>query len=165
MRTLIAFPLMAILVILQSSVVSQVSLLSGYADIVLVFLAALALQEGVVAWHWAALAGLMVGYVSGVPWPAVLGGYLLVAGLAWLLQRRIWEAPLLATFVVIFIGTLLMHLAIYVVLRLTGNPLGFGEAFGQITLPSLLLNLLLAVPVYPLARDLAAWVYPVREIV
>jgi len=35
---------------------------------------------------------------------------------------------------------------------------------GLITLPSLLLNLLLAVPLYVVMRDLAHWVYPEREV-
>jgi hypothetical protein len=34
---------------------------------------------------------------------------------------------------------------------------------GLITLPSLLLNLLLSIPMYALMRDLAGWVFPVQE--
>lgn len=47
MRNLIAFPLLALAIILQSSVVSQIKLISGYADLMLIILAAWALQERV----------------------------------------------------------------------------------------------------------------------
>ena len=54
MRNLIAFPLIALAVILQSAVVSRMTLLSGYADLMLILLSAWALQAQVrSAWHWA----------------------------------------------------------------------------------------------------------------
>ena len=56
MRNVIAFPLLGLAVLIQSSIVSQVALLSGYADIILILLAAWALQERVTsAWQWAFL--------------------------------------------------------------------------------------------------------------
>jgi len=60
MRHLVAFPILALAVILQSAIVSRISLLSGYADLVLVIVIGWALQEGVTtAWHWAVLAGAL----------------------------------------------------------------------------------------------------------
>jgi len=57
MRNLIAFPLLVLAIILQSSVISQIKLISGYADLMLIVLAAWALQDRVTsAWHWAASA-------------------------------------------------------------------------------------------------------------
>ena len=35
---------------------------------------------------------------------------------------------------------------------------------GVLTLPSVLLNMLLAIPVYAVMRDLARWVYPSPEV-
>ena len=50
-RNLIAFPLLALVVILQSAVISQMPLLAGYADLMLVILAALALKaDAASAW-------------------------------------------------------------------------------------------------------------------
>ncbi len=74
-----------------------------------------------------------------------------------------WQAPLLAMFSVTFLGTLFMHLLSFLYLRVSGDPLPFADAMGLITLPSLLLNLLLSVPMYGLMRDLAGWVFPVQE--
>ncbi len=123
MRNLIAFPLLGLAVILQSSVVSQVQLLSGYADLPLVLLAAWALQERVdSSWHWGAVTCLLVGFLSRLPLPVVFGGYFGVLFLARILQRRVWQAPLLAMFSVVFFGTLFFQVLTYIVLGFLGTP-------------------------------------------
>ena len=164
MRNLIAFPLLGLAVILQSSAVSQVRLLSGYADLPLVLLAAWALQEQVESsWHWGVLTCLFSGFISSMPVPVVIAGYLGVVFVARILQRRVWQAPLLAMFSVVFLGTLFSHVVSFVVLSFLGTPFVFGDVMGLITLPSLLLNMLLAIPVYAFMRDLSHWVYPAQE--
>lgn len=164
MRNLVAFPLLALMVMLQSAIISQVNLLSGSGDLILVILAAWALQERVTsAWHWALLASLFVGFITRMPWAIVLFGYFGVAYIAQILQRRVWQAPLLAMFSVTFIGTLFTHLVSYGFLSFTGTRIAIGDVLGLITLPSLLLNMLLAIPVYTFMRDLARWVYPSLE--
>lgn len=164
MRNLVAFPLLGLAVILQSSIVSQVKLLSGYADLPLIMLAAWALQERVKsAWHWAVLGCAIVAFVSSMPWPVLVVGYLAVVFLAQALQKRVWQAPLLAMFSVTFIGTLFMHVISFGVLSVLGTPLPFNDVVGMITLPSLLLNMLFSIPVYTFMRDLAHWVYPIEE--
>ena len=164
MRNLVAFPVLGLAVILQSAILSHVTLLSGYADLLLVLLAAWALQEQVEsAWHWGILAGLMIGFVSAMPLIVPLLGYLFVVLLAQILQQRVWQAPLLAMFSVTFLGTLVMNIFALSVLRFTGTQLPIGDSLGLSTLPSLLLNMLLAIPCYALMRDLANWVYPSPE--
>lgn len=164
MRNIIALPLLGLAVILQSAIVSQFSLLAGYADLILVLLAAWALQEGVTtAFHWAFLASIMVSFSSHLPWFIYMAGYFSVVVFALLLQRRVWQAPLLAMFSVTFLGTVVMHLLSYMYLRIAGDPLPFRDTMGLITLPSLLLNLLLAIPLYGFMRDIARWVFPSME--
>lgn len=164
MRNLIAFPLIGLAVILQSAVVSQVRLLSGYADLPLVLLAAWALQDRVdSAWHWGVLTCLFAGFISGLPISVVIAGYLGIILFARILQRRVWQAPLLAMFSVVFLGTLFFHILSFVVLRFSGTPFAFGDVIGLITLPSLLLNMLISIPIYAFMRDVSYWVYPVKE--
>ncbi len=164
MRNLVGIPLLLVAVIMQSAIVPAFSLLSGYPDIVLVMLAAWALQEGVTtAYQWALLAGLMISLVSHLPWFIYVGSYLGVVVVARLLQRRVWQVPLLAMFTVTFLGTMLMHLLTYAYLQFSGGSLSLGNAMGLITLPSLLLNLLIAIPMFSIMRDLARWVFPVPE--
>lgn len=166
MRNLVAIPFLLLAVVLQSAVVSRVTLLSGAADLTLVMLAAWAMQEQVeTAWHWAIAAGLLVGFISGMPWFVPITGYLVIVLLAQLLQRRVWQAPLLAMFLITFIGTLVTNISSMITLRLLGVPLPTADTLGLITLPSVLLNLLLAIPVYAVMRDLAGWVYPLPEVI
>jgi uncharacterized membrane protein (DUF373 family) len=61
-----------------------------------------------------------------------------------------------------FIGTLIIHAISILTLRLMGTPLPLIESLNLVTLPSALLNLLLAIPVYALLGDLASWLYPVE---
>ena len=164
-RNLIAFPLLALVVIVQSTVISQMMLLAGYADLMMIVLAAWALKaDAVAAWMWAILGGIMVAYVSRMPWPVAMSGYLFTVLLAQLLRQRVWQAPLLAMFSVIFIGTLAMGVLALIVLNLLGTPLPIGDSFGLIVLPSMLLNLFFSVPVYAMMRDLARWISPVQEV-
>jgi len=165
MRNLVAAPVILLTVILQSAVISRVYLLSGIADLPLVMLAAWALQEEVdSAWHWAVATGLLVGFVSGISWIVPFSGYLAVVMLARIFQRRVWQAPLLAMFSITFLGTILVSLFSIVALRFSGVQLPIGDVLGLLTLPGVLLNMLIAIPVYAVMRDLARWVYPSQEV-
>jgi hypothetical protein len=165
MRNLVAVPVILLSVILQSAVISRVYLLSGSADLPLVMLAAWALQEGVdSAWHWAIATGLLVGFISGISWVVPVAGYIAVVVLAYLFQRRVWQAPLLAMFTITFIGTILVSFLSVGVLRFSDVDLPMSDVLGLVMLPGVLLNLLLAIPVYAVMRDLARWVYPAPEV-
>jgi len=165
MRNLVAAPVIILAVMLQSAIVSRVTLLSGIADLPLVMLAAWALQDEVeTAWHWAVGTGILVGFVSGIHWSVPFLSYLAIVALAQLFQRRVWQAPLLAMFSVTFLGTISMSLFSLVVLRVVGISLPLSDVFGLVTLPSILLNMLLAIPAYAVMRDLARWVYPTPEV-
>jgi len=165
MRNLIAVPVILLAVLLQSAIVSRITLLSGIADLPLVMLAAWAMQEEVeTAWHWAIAAGVLVGFVSGLSWVVPVLSYLFVIALAQVLQRRVWQAPLLAMFSITFLGTIGLSFFSLVVLRFSGIDLPIVDVFGLVTLPGILLNMLLAVPVFAVMRDLARWVYPALEV-
>ncbi len=165
MRNLIAIPVIILSVQLQLSIVSRVPLLSGTADLPLVMLAAWALQDGVeTSWHWALAVGVLVGFVSAIPFFVPIASYLFVVFIAQLLVSRVWQTPLLAMFIVSLIGTLFLNLFSLGTLRLFGIPMPISESIGLFVLPGTLLNLLLAIPVFAIMRDLARWVYPLPEI-
>jgi rod shape-determining protein MreD len=165
-KNLLAFPILALVVILQTAVVSRMQLLSGSADLMLVVLAAWALQEQVeTSVHWALLGGVMVAFVSGAPFVATILGYLAVVGLARLVIKRVWELPILAMFFVTFTGTLVFQAVMYVALLLSGDAIPASDAFSLVVLPSVLINMLLALPVSVFMRDLAVWMYPIEEVV
>ena len=164
MKELIAIPLLSFILIIQMSIVSRISLLGGYADLMLVVLAAWSLQErSENAWLWAILGGLLVGWASALPWFVPIISYMLMVALARLLVRRIWQAPLVATFVVVFFSAIISHSLSVFVLRITGTPLSIGNTLSATTLPSVFFNLFLALPAYPIFRDLSVWVYGIED--
>jgi rod shape-determining protein MreD len=166
MKNLIVVPILGLAFLLQVAVLSRINLLSGSADLVLLVLVAWALQEQVEsAWHWAGLAGLIAGFVSGLPQFVPVTSYLLAVALARYLLRQIWQTPILALFTVTFFSTMIMHLVTYFGLFLRGTILPVGDVLALITLPSIFLNMLLALPVHSIVRDLALWVYPLEELV
>ncbi len=161
MAVFIAIPLLGLLVILQSAILSQVRLLYGTVDLVLLVLTAWAVQERVkTAWHWAIIGGLLVSLVSALPLGAVMSSYLLATGCALLMRRALWQRPLLAMVTATFLATLITHTVTVVALQLSGTSIPLQQAINTITLPSVLLNLLLAIPIYAWIGDLANWLYP-----
>jgi hypothetical protein len=165
MRNLVAVPVIFLAVILQSTVISSIKLLSGFGDLPLVMLAAWALQEEVdTAWQWAIATGVLVGFLSGVSWLVPVASYLVVVALAQVFQRRVWQAPLLAMFSVTFLSTIVFYAISLMVLGLSGIDLPITDVLGLLALPGILLNLVLAIPVYVVMRDLARWVYPAPEV-
>jgi hypothetical protein len=68
--------------------------------------------------------------------------------------------PMLAMLVATLVGTLLTLGISWVALQIIGVSLPVFPSFYLVILPSALLNLLLAIPIYTLAGDLASWLYP-----
>lgn len=161
MRNVIALPLLGLAVIVQSSIVRQFPLLGGTADLVLVLVTAWALQQAVTTgFHWAFLASVFISLVSSLPWFVYFAAYAGVVMLALLLQRRVWQVPMLAMFIVTFLGTALFHGLTLLYLYLSGSVIPLADSLGLMTLPSVLLNMLIAIPMYGMMHDLAGWVFP-----
>jgi cell shape-determining protein MreD len=149
---------------LQMSVFSRLMLLHGCADIVLLTLIAWSLQEDRPnMWPWTLLAGAVVSFASALPFFTPLFGYIFVTGTARLIQRRIWQSPLLAMLLVTLVGTLMFHMLSMAALFANGSSIQFGEAWSQVTLPSLLINLLLAIPVYATVRSIWDSITPIYQ--
>jgi cell shape-determining protein MreD len=164
MSVLLAIPTLMVTLILQMVIVSRLPLIHGTADLVLLALVAWALQERArSAWAWALLAGLAVSFISALPLYAPVLIYLSVTAVARLLQRRVWQTPILALLVAVFVGTLVQHGISIAILNISGSPIGWQEGLSLVTVPSLLLNLGLALPVYTVIVDLSHWVYPESE--
>ena len=133
-------------------------------DVVLVAVIAWALNNRVkTGWLWGIMAGVAVGFVSALPFVAVLACYIAITGFARYLQRRVWQAPLLAMFMTTLLGTLMM--AGIAILNLSFDSGGFSlqMAFSQIVLPTVLMNLMISLPIHFIFIDFADWVYPLEE--
>lgn len=158
---LLAIPILGILTMLQVGIVSRLPLLQGTADILLLAVVAWTLQKRVKnGWFWGAMAGAMVGLTSAIPPVVSVISYLLVVPLVQFFKRQVWQAPLLVMLLLVLISTLLQHGITIVTMLVNGTSLPILESLSIITLPSILLNLVLAVPFYVVMSDLANWLFP-----
>ena len=78
------------------------------------------------------------------------------------IKHRIWQIPALAMFFVTTIGTILIHSISLGILIFLGARLDWIEGINLVILPSLLLNLILALPMYLLMTDLSNWIHPME---
>ncbi|MGB4596055.1 MAG: hypothetical protein WBI14_09140 [Anaerolineaceae bacterium] len=146
---------------LQYGVVSRTTMLSGAADLILLFVAAWSLHEhNKRMWILVLLFASFVGFVSATPFFVPILVYLGIFLLSKILNIWVWRTPLLAMFLLTFVGTLFQHVLYLIVLWVTETPFDWGQAFANVTLPSILLNMLLAIPVHALVQEMARSVYP-----
>lgn len=150
-----------ILLILQLTIVSDVPLLHGTADLLLLWVGAWALMsKGRNAWVYAGVASIAVAYVSAISPIVPFVTYFFVAAFARFFQHRIWQSPLMALIIISFVGSLLQSGISFITLYIGGIALDFSTSLVQVIIPTLFLNLLLALPVYAVVKDLHQWLYP-----
>jgi hypothetical protein len=138
MKYIAGLLLFGILAIIQSTMVSNMPLLNGTADLILLF----------------------ASLYSALPFGAYIVAYLICVGIALLLKRRIWKMPFLAMLAATFTGTLVVQVISLAARFVTGVTLPVLEVLNLILLPSLLLNLILAIPIFSIMHDISGWMYP-----
>jgi len=159
--------LLGLAVVLQSAVVREWHLLHGAVDLPLLVWAAWVTRERRLApaWFWAFVVGALWGLYSAAPPAAGLLVYGGVGLLAQVLRQRIWQPPFLLLFILVFVGSLWSQGVMYLVVRFAMQaPIPFREALVQVILPTVLLNLLAALPVYAVVAEWADWVLPTEEV-
>jgi rod shape-determining protein MreD len=161
MKNLVGLILFGILAIIQSTIVSTMPLLNGTADLFLLFIVAWALQDRVdSALQWCLIGGIYASLYSALPFGTYIIAYIVCVGIAILLKRRIWKAPFLAMLAATFICTLVVQFISLGSRLITGVSMPMVSVLNLILLPSLLLNLILAIPVFSIMHDMANWLYP-----
>ena len=153
--------LLIIAMMLQMGVVSRINLFSGAADLVLIVLASIGVQGNAKStWLWCGLAGLFISLISAMPFFIPVFAYLIVAGISQTLRRRMWETPIFALLLTVFFSTLVQHQLYYFALIADGTRISWSESLNLVTLPSLLLNMMVAIPVYTAVHELSVLLKP-----
>lgn len=165
MAILISVPLLLLLLILQTTVAGEITLIHGTVDLILLWLAAWGLNsKDKSGYLLAILAGGLVSYVSALPWYVYLLGYLFVVILARFVYGKLWQSPMLSMFAITLVSSIILYLLTMIGLRINGTEYPFQISLTNVIIPSIFLNLLMAIPVFAIVRDLAGWVYRSEEL-
>ena len=165
MSQLISIPVLLILLSFQIGVISKFTILNGFGDILIVWLAALVIfEKKSQSWIWFLVSILFTVYISGLPWYATVIGFSQIFILGNFIRKRLWQSPLLSFYLVLTIGSLLFYLISFFSVLTSRVPMIFQESMVKIIMPSLLINLLLSLPVYLIVKDMVYWLYPQEEI-
>jgi len=100
--------------------------------------------------------------LSAVPAFIPLVSYIFATGIAVIIKKRLWQTPLIAMFFIILLTTILQQSMTVLTLQIQGVAISFRDSLTLITLPSVLLNLLISIPVFYLIKDIARWLYPLE---
>ena len=161
MSYIVGLPLLAFAAVLQATLLPQFRLFGGTIDLVLL----LTLNWTLVGESrggpiWALMGGLCLDLLSGGPLGANALGLVLVAYLASLSEGRFWSSHVLLPLASVLLGTVVYHLVYLLTLAATGHSVSWGLSLSQVTLPTVLLNTLVMLPVYHLVRWLHSVLHP-----
>lgn len=158
---LIGVPLLLFLALLQSSVFSQLTLLDGRPDLVLLAVLSWSLAgRHVEAMFLGMLGGFFLDLFSGLPFGSHAIALILVIYLLSFFEGRFWEAHLLMPLSVSLIASLIFHGLEVGTILLMGRTFDVAHAMTRIVLPSTFINLVLVLPASQLAEGLRSRLYP-----
>ena len=161
MSVILSIPVLSFIAVLQSAVVSRLPLNRGTADLMLVVLVAITLQKSVkTAWQWSIVGGLLTDFFSGLPFGLFTVSYLITTGIAFLLRERIWRFSFLMQLLVVLSGTLIVHGLSMMVLIIQGSSLQLTTVLQAVTLPSIILNFMLSLPIFIIIQDIIQQLNP-----
>lgn len=166
MSIVVSVPIVLLLIIFQSTVASQITLLQGTVDLLLVWVAAWGLNSHDSSGFWIALfAGGLASFVSALPWYVFPLAYLSAYLLTRYVLKRLWQTPLLSMFAITLMSSIVLYGLSLIGLRINGNSYPLQLSLTNVIIPSIFLNLFMAIPIFAIVRDLAGWLYRSEETV
>ena len=161
MSYIVVFVLMLVAILLQNSIVNQISMLYGSADLVLLVLITWILQSDEKRfWGVGLIAGFFIGLASALPiWLPIIE-YLLIVGIITYLQRRVWQVPIWLLLTSTIIGTVITYGIELLYLTFVGVGINLSDAFNLLLLPSIVLNIIFSLPIYGVLGEISKMLYP-----
>lgn len=154
MIAILGIPLVVLLVIIQTTVVSRLNISYGMMDIVLVSLIAVGIHprsKHII--YWFLLAGFLLAIISPIRLMYPLVPYALTGFLVEYLRKRIWRIPLILMAILTFLGSLISQFTAYLTIYFTQTALPLMDSILQVSLPSITLNILIGLPIYLVIKD------------
>jgi rod shape-determining protein MreD len=156
MSAYLAFAILFLLALLQSTVMPHITLMGVHPDLMLMAVTAWSLlrgsEEGML---WALVGGIVLDLLSGAPFGIWTLALLVVGFAAGLGQRNVFRFDLLIPILVTPFATLVHQLIALGMLSLLGWHAGWNKGLTRVIFPSILVNTLTMPIVYLIAR----WVH------
>ncbi len=135
----------------------------GAPDLVFMLVVSWALlstmQEAMV---WAVVGGVVKDTLSVAPLGTSALGMVIVVFIVDSLLGTVRRTNLVVPVPVIAVGTVIYHLAILAVLQIVGYGLPVGEGLLYVTLPTMVYNMILVLPVFRTMGSVQQWLAPRR---
>jgi len=161
MAYLVGIPLLVGLAILQSSLLGTFHFIDGRPDLILLAVIGWALARGrTEAMVWGLVGGCLLDMFSELPFGSSAIALILIAYLVSLYEGRVWEAHLLMPLGITLVGSLFYHAWLLGVLLIMGRTIDLAFAFTRVIMPSVFLNVVLALPASQLLAGLRNRLYP-----
>ena len=159
----LGIPLLVIAALLNATVMVELRVGNGAPDLVLLLVVSWALLADVrEALFWAVVGGVMQDLFSVAPLGASSLGLVLIAFAADTAFGDVRRTNVLIPPLVAVAGTVIYHIGLFGILRMSGYPVPFGLAIGYVTLPAMIYNGIAILPVFRAMGLLHDWLTPRR---
>ena len=149
---------------LQVGFFGQIRLMNGTSDLIMLCIVAWSINErSKYSWILVIAGGLMMSYVSAMPMNGYLWMYLTIWFIIRFIKMRVWQMPLMLMLFVTILSTLFISVGTLALLFLQNASVSYPDAFRQIIIPSLVMNLLLSIPIYAFLNDVINTIYMNEE--
>ena len=144
----------------QVSIFGRITLFHGTSDILMLFMIAWSINDRTkYSWIFAIISGLIMSYISAMPMNGYLWMYLFIWAIIRFIKKKVWEMPLVIMLFITIIGTLFTSFGTLALLFLQNASVNYADAFTQIIIPTLILNILFSFPVYAFLNDVVNTIY------
>lgn len=165
MAILVVSLLIVFAMLLQVGIVSDIHLLQGSADLVLLMYVAWSINKKTENnLEIALIAGAFMSFVTAIPYWIVIPSYLAIFILNRLIILKFFDVSILKSVISILISTLGYLSISYVYLWIiNGSTISIADAFGMVIVPSMLMNVAFSLPVFAVMREVISIFYPETE--
>lgn len=157
---IVGLPILAVAAFIQVGFFGQIRLMGGTPDLILLCIIAWSINDRTeYSWILTIGGGLIMSYISAMPMNGYLWMYLFIWIMIRFIKMRVWQMPLVLMLFVTITATLIISVGTLGLLFLQNANVNYLEAFRQIIIPSLVMNLLLSVPMYAFLNDVINTIY------
>ena len=157
---IVGLPILAAAAFIQVGFFGQIRLMGGTPDLILLCIIAWSINDRTeYSWILTIGGGLIMSYISAMPMNGYLWMYLFIWIMIRFIKMRVWQMPLVLMLFVTITASLVISVGTLGLLFLQNANVNYLEAFRQIIVPSLVMNLLLSVPIYAFLNDVINTIY------